>query len=55
MRRVIIVVLAAMLAAGCADILGLDPLGPAVRTDNDDDDEPVDSGVTVIGSGDQDQ
>ena len=36
MRRIGLFLLAMMLVAGCADILGLDPLGPAVR-DGDDD------------------
>ena len=40
MRRLVMLLLASLLAAGCADILGLDPLGPAVRKGDDDDDLP---------------
>ena len=40
MRRLVMLLLASMLAAGCADLLGLDPLGPAVRKGDDDDDLP---------------
>lgn len=34
-----------LLAAGCADILGLDPLGPAVRDGSDEQDLPPDAGA----------
>jgi hypothetical protein len=44
MRRLVLgVALAGLLLAGCADILGLDPLGPVVRTGDDEDDHLPDA------------
>lgn len=36
MRRFLVLTIATMLVAGCADILGLDPLGPVVRSGDDE-------------------
>ena len=36
MRRLVVVAFVLLSAAGCADILGLDPLGPAVRSGDDE-------------------
>lgn len=36
MRRLAWLVLASLVAVGCADILGLDPLGPVTHTDDED-------------------
>jgi hypothetical protein len=37
------VLLVALACAGCADILGLDPLGPAVRDGSDEQDQLPDA------------
>jgi hypothetical protein len=44
MRRMLVLAMLAMTLAACAaDILGLDPLGPVVRS-GDDEDPPPDAG-----------
>lgn len=40
MRRLVILALGTLVVAGCADILGLDPLGPVTRTEDSDQDLP---------------
>lgn len=43
MRRWLFIALSALAVAGCADILGLDPLGPAVRSGDDEQDQLPDA------------
>jgi hypothetical protein len=45
MRPTRCALLALLLLTGCADILGLDPLGPVVRTGDDEDDHLPDAGA----------